>query len=1001
STNHGLTQGDVVVIESVGGMTNLNSNNYYVSVVNATNVDLYSNSGLTNTVNGTAFPAYTSGGTITNIVYGNVTVTGNLNVAGVTSTTDIGLGNTQINGNFSAFGNVELGDFRTDPITITGSINSDIIPLLDSSFDLGQDNGSDIYRWANVFADNTVTRTFLATDETIVRGADFKVQASNGVNKFSVDDATGNTDIAGNLTITGTLTVDNTVTINASTMTVDDAIVTLGGDTVPVSDDNLDRGIEFRYYDGAGKLGFFGFDDSTGNFTFIPDATNTLEVFSGDPGTIDVAGITHTKTDSNLVLDANGTGIVQINDSLEVTGLAEIQGRTDITAGGLNVDAISSYTADTNLTISADGTGVVNINDTLTVAGTTTLSNTLNLNVADALAFESGKHWITYNDGEGNFNIRIGHVSDSTPNEVSTETGFAFHDEWSQSSGWREFNISASSITAGADVGTWRRQIYYDSNEVSLAYQGTEKLATIATGIDVAGNVDLSGDIVKGTGTISVPNNTNGTFVINVSDTTTTTQGDLNLDLTLSAAGTISATGDAHGLSSTDSPTFDALTMTGTLTLGGIGGASVANDTQLVIYKTDNNVSDHIQFYNGTTRIGEIGAEDNTWLRINQETAKNIYTPRYIRADSGLFVDDTNHGISSTGILLDASLSGTYTNEVDLTNANSSVTNANNINVDEKNDNVSYQVLFSDANGTGFQRPYIDTDDTHFTYNPSTSTLNVTNIIASSITGPLGGSATSADSVKTLTRATNSTHYLTFVDSDNSSATAETIYTNPDINYNPGTKTLSVGGDLIMASTNSPYGRIIWEGDADGAETFLHARNPTGDRNIFLPDAGGDILVTGYDQTVTTTTITTGGATTAGTITGRWSLTTNSRFEATYADLAEIYETDKEYEVGTIVMFGGDKEVTIAQGYANTKVAGVITDSYAFLMNQEAKGQPLALKGRIPVKVMGQVNKGDFIIASMEPGVGVASDKYIGGAVIGKAIESKITTDVELIEVKI
>ena len=50
---------------------------------------------------------------------------------------------------------------------------------------------------------------------------------------------------------------------------------------------------------------------------------------------------------------------------------------------------------------------------------------------------------------------------------------------------------------------------------------------------------------------------------------------------------------------------------------------------------------------------------------------------------------------------------------------------------------------------------------------------------------------------------------------------------------------------------------------------------------------------------------------------------------------------------------------------------------------------------------MGQVNKGDFIIASMEPGVGVASDKYIGGAVIGKAIESKITTDVELIEVKI
>ena len=45
---------------------------------------------------------------------------------GVTSTTDIGLGNTQINGTSCAFGNVELGDFRTDPITFTGSMNSDI-----------------------------------------------------------------------------------------------------------------------------------------------------------------------------------------------------------------------------------------------------------------------------------------------------------------------------------------------------------------------------------------------------------------------------------------------------------------------------------------------------------------------------------------------------------------------------------------------------------------------------------------------------------------------------------------------------------------------------------------------------------------------------------------------------------------------------------------------------------------------------------------------------------
>ena len=122
-----------------------------------------------------------------------------------------------------------------------------------------------------------------------------------------------------------------------------------------------------------------------------------------------------------------------------------------------------------------------------------TMTGTLALNAADSLSFESGKHWITYNDGEGNFNIRVGHKSDGTPNEVATETGYVFHDEWSQSSGWREFNISATSITDGADVGAWRRQMYYDSDAVYLAYQGSNKLNTSSAGISVNGTVTATG----------------------------------------------------------------------------------------------------------------------------------------------------------------------------------------------------------------------------------------------------------------------------------------------------------------------------------------------------------------------------------------------------------------------------------------------------------------------------------------------------------------------------
>ena len=94
-------------------------------------------------------------------------------------------------------------------------------------------------------------------------------------------------------------------------------------------------------------------------------------------------------------------------------------------------------------------------------------------------------------------------------------------------------------------------------------------------------------------------------------------------------------------------------TILGSLTIGD-GSAQ----TELLIKKADNNVSDHIQFYNGTTRIGEIGCEDSTWLRINQETAKNIYTPRYIRADGGFFVDSTSKGINGSGNFIGGTIAG-------------------------------------------------------------------------------------------------------------------------------------------------------------------------------------------------------------------------------------------------------------------------------------------------------------------------------------------------------
>jgi hypothetical protein len=89
--------------------------------------------------------------------------------------------------------------------------------------------------------------------------------------------------VADNLTVAGDMTVNGTTTtVNSTTLTVDDPIITLGGDSAPGSDDNKDRGVEFRYHDGScARIGFFGYDDSASVFTGLTVATNSSEVFSG------------------------------------------------------------------------------------------------------------------------------------------------------------------------------------------------------------------------------------------------------------------------------------------------------------------------------------------------------------------------------------------------------------------------------------------------------------------------------------------------------------------------------------------------------------------------------------------------------------------------------------------------------------------------------------------------------------------------------------------------
>ena len=156
-------------------------------------------------------------------------------------------------------------------------------------------------------------------------------------------------------------------------------------------------------------------------------------------------------------------------------------------------------------------------------------------------------------------------------------------------------------------------------------------------------------------------------------------------------------------------------------------------------------------------------------------------------------------------------------------------------------------------------------------------------------------------------------------------------------------------------------------------------------------------------------TLTTGGNTTAGTITGRWTLSgtspDESRLQATYsADLAENYEGDRDYEVGTVLVFGGDKEVTATNIKNDTRVAGVVSNTAAYTMYEACPGLKnlVALQGRVPCKVVGKIKKGDILVTSGIPGVAAAAHGDVKvGTVVGKALKDYDSDHIGLLEIAV
>jgi hypothetical protein len=192
---------------------------------------------------------------------------------------------------------------------------------------------------------------------------------------------------------------------------------------------------------------------------------------------------------------------------------------------------------------------------------------------------------------------------------------------------------------------------------------------------------------------------------------------------------------------------------------------------------------------------------------------------------------------------------------------------------------------------------------------------------------------------------------------------------------------------VMSATGNVSGGNLIVTGNLvdTGALSIITSSNG----NITLAPNGTGVVVVNTD-------IRNGQATGVGNI-GTTGAVFNTVFaratSAVYADVAEKYLADEDYPVGTVLAIGGVNEVTACKNYHGSDIIGTVSDKPAYVMNSELEGEAVvtvALLGRVPVRVIGSINRGDLLAASEHHGIATAlkSDFYQPGCVIGKALES-------------
>jgi hypothetical protein len=984
-------------ITSVGTLTSL------AVTGNVTAGNVYANSGtigaslLAGTLTTAAQPNITSIGTLSSLsVTGNVTAgnfvgsfangnssisipaaNGNINITAAGGTTELVVTSTGVNvaGTLNATGNANVGNLGTAGlITATGNVSGGNLTTAGALSVTGNANVGNIGATVGVFTGNISAGNLTTTGVLSVTGTGVSSIAgnldmtSNNITNLaepvnSTDAATKNyvdsvaeglhTHDSCNAATTGTLATisGGTVTYNNGTNGVGATLTTTGSYTT-IDGVTLSDGMRILVK-----------DESTAahNGIYVRTSSTVLTRATDFDTPAEMAGGDFTFVTGGTLYD--NTGWV-MTDAVTTVGTSPVNW-TQFSGAG-------TYTAGTGLTLTGSQFSVNASQSQITSVGTLT---GLNVNGNITAANITANTGVFTGNGSGLSAIAGGNVTGQVANALVAGTVYTAAQPNITSVG----TLTSLAVTGNASAGNISTGgVLSVTGNANVGNLGTAGLIT-ATGNITGGNL-TTGGVLSVTGNANVGNLGTATAIITTGNITTINSGLIqngNSNIAITNNGNISMTA-AGGtvelvITSTGVNVAGTLNATGNANVGNLGTAGLITATGNV--SGGNLTTGGVLSVTGNANVGNLGTARviATGNISGTQLISNIAT-----GTAPLVVTSTtqvaNLNAATAGSATSATTAGTVT-----TAAQPNITSVGTLTslTLAANGNITMSGTLSQLSGANL----VSATNLAGTLTTAAQT-NITSV--GTLTGlGVNGNITAANITANTGVFTGNANGLSSLQAGNLVGTvAQARLANSTLTL--GSTTLTLGGTTTTVAGLTSVTSTTFVGALTGAATTAGTVTTAAQPNI--TSVGTLTGLTLANAAV----LSWGSNTNVGTITGNISLSAGSRLQATYADLAEKYAGDASYEVGTVLVFGGDQEVTIANEHDSHRVAGVVSESAAYIMNSGIVADhpiTLALTGRVPVKVHGPVAKGDLMVSGPN-GHAVANNMARAGTILGKALQN-------------